>query len=106
MRQQNNDSKLKSVTVFLEFDPRLQPITGVTQTSIEMTEGTPFVMLLHAVLDSYPDLARNYAYNLVGFEINGKTPNPYALLDAHDVVSVSLSDNDRNSGNGDILLYQ
>jgi hypothetical protein len=106
MKFSANNEKLKSVTVFLEFDPRLQPLTGISRTPIEITEGTPFIMLLHAVLDSYPDLARNYAFNMLGFEVNGKIPKPFVLLDAHDVVSVCLSNySDFNDGN-DSAYYQ
>ncbi len=92
----NSSDKLKSVTVILEFAPSLQSIIGVTRASVEVTEGTPFIMLLHAVLDSYPDLILKFGIKALGFEVNGRVPNPQSLLGEHDVISIGLQhyDND------------
>ncbi|MGB3974992.1 MAG: hypothetical protein WBM02_07525 [bacterium] len=99
MNKKSND-KLKSVTVILEFAPSLQSIIGVTRTSVEVTEGTPFIMLLHAVLDSYPDLIQKFGIKALGFEVNGRVPNPQSLLGAHDVISIGLQHYDNDFDNG------
>ncbi|MBN1878893.1 hypothetical protein JW823_02185 [bacterium] len=98
--------KLKSVVVYLEFDQRLQSLTGVSRTSIEVTEGTPFIMLLQAVLESYPDIIHQYAFSSIGFEVNGKTPNPYFLLSAHDVVTLGIQSEDERMEGMNGIYYQ
>ncbi len=103
---QSFSEKLKSVVVYLEFDHRLQSLTGVSRTLIEVTEGTPFIMLLQAVLDSYPDIIHQYAFNSIGFEVNGKTPNPHFLLSAHDVVTLGIQSEDNDLGGLSGLYYQ
>jgi hypothetical protein len=97
--------KLKSVIVFLEFDQPLQSVTGITRTSIEVTEGTPFIMLLQAVLDSYPDLVQRFDFRALGFEVNGRVPNPHFLLSAHDVVSFGLQHDDGDLGSDGDMFY-
>lgn len=82
----------KSVVVYLEFDRQLQTLTGVSRTPVEVTEGTPFFMLLQAVLDSYPSIILTHDLSSLGFSINGTRPNPRATLSAHDVITLGVQD--------------
>jgi len=84
-----SSQQFKSVVVYLEFDSYLQTLTGVSKTSIEVTEGTPFFMLLQAILDSYPAILKQDLTSL-GFSVNGLKPSPQATLTAHDVVYLGL----------------
>ncbi|MCD4654387.1 hypothetical protein K8T06_10700 [bacterium] len=97
---QTNSNKFKSVVVYLEFDQHLQSLTGISRTPIEVTDGTPFFMLLQAILESYPAIIMQYDLMSLGFSVNGSRPNPQATLTAHDVVTLGLeSDLANESGN-------
>lgn len=88
-------NQFKSVIVYLEFDKQLRDLTGVSRTPIEVTEGTPFFMLLQAVLDSYPAIIHTHDLSSLGFSINGSEPNPQATLSAHDVITLGIQSRDR-----------
>ena len=81
---------MKSVVVYLEFDQDLQDLTGTSRVPVEVTDGTPFFMLLQAILDSYPAIIHRYDLSILGFSVNGSRPNPHATLSAHDVISLGL----------------
>ncbi|HPQ38890.1 MAG TPA: hypothetical protein PLV45_00825 [bacterium] len=91
-------NQLKSVVVYLEFDKQLQSLTGISRTPIEVTEGTPFFMLLQAILDSYPLIILTHDLTHLGFSINGMRPNPQATLSAHDVVTLGIQSDAQTIG--------
>jgi len=96
----------RSVVVHLEFDHRLQSLIGLRRTSIELTEGTPFIMLLQAVLDSYPDITDNYDFRALGFEVNGQTPKPHFLLSANDIITLGIQSEQGSIDEPDGYYYQ
>ncbi|MBN1296860.1 hypothetical protein JXA80_08755 [bacterium] len=95
MMNQSSHSPLNTVVVYLEFDRRLQSLTGISRTSIEVTDGTPFFMVLQAVLESYPAIIHEYDLTTLGFSINGLRPSPQSTLSEHDVISLGIQDNSR-----------
>lgn len=96
--QSSKEDSLKSVVVYLEFDRSLQDLTGISRVPVEVTDGTPFFMLLQAILDSYPAIIHQYDLSILGFSVNGSRPNPHATLTAHDVVTLGLHHNNSKSG--------
>ncbi|MBN1355929.1 hypothetical protein JXA40_06610 [bacterium] len=86
---------LKTVVVYLEFDSILQKITGTPKVNIVVSEGTPFMMLLDAVLETYSPIVQKYSVSALGFSVNGETPDPDVPLAANDIVSILVADDDR-----------
>jgi len=96
------DTHLKSVTVYLEFDPKLQTLTGTAREEIQLTEGTPFIMFLQAILETYPGIIDNYSISSLGFSVNGVAPNLKASLSANDVVTLLVAS--KNEMDSDDLM--
>lgn len=73
---------LKSIDVFVEFDPVLGSIAGQTEMKIVMSEGAPFVFLLHSIFTSYPEIQRRYPPGKLAMTLNNRPPTEHELL--HD----------------------
>ncbi len=86
----NRKHSLKPVKVYLEFGPKLQDVTGTAREVIQLSDGTPFVMFLQAVLESYPGIIEFYSANALSFSVNGFAPRIKDTLSDHDVVTLLL----------------
>ena len=84
-------ARMKEVSVYLEFDLDLQTLTGTASERIRLSDETPFIMLLQAVLDTYPQLVEKYASSSLSFSINGESPDWNSTLRENDVISILLS---------------
>jgi hypothetical protein len=89
-----NSNKSKTVVVYLEFDAILQKITGTAKEKIVLSEGTPFIMLLDAVLETYSHITNTYAISSLGFSINGEIPEPDDMLRNDDTITLLVTEND------------
>ncbi|MBN1552976.1 hypothetical protein JW979_15990 [bacterium] len=87
-----NGNRLKAVKIYLEFDNRLQRITGTSRETIEVSEGTPFLMLLQAVLGTYHAITQTYSVSDIGISLNGHAPHDDETLTAHDTVTLMITE--------------
>jgi hypothetical protein len=101
----NKSNPLKPVTVYLEFDSKLQLITGTAREEIELTEGTPFIMFLQAILETYPRIIENFAMSSLAFSVNGIAPTIRATLSKNDVISLLVANN-RDEDDSNLSYYQ
>ncbi len=85
------NSSLRSVTIYLEFDPDLQKVTGTAREQVEVTEGTPFLMFLQAIFDTYPQIMKHYPFSTLSFAINGIAPSLKATLTEYDIVTLLVT---------------
>lgn len=78
---------LKSINIFVKFDPVMEAITGRTEMKIIMSENSPFIFLLHSIFTSYPEIQRRYPPGKLAMALNGHRPTEYELLQDGDRVS-------------------
>ncbi|MFY9492973.1 MAG: hypothetical protein WAP55_00590 [Minisyncoccia bacterium] len=81
---------LKPVSVFIEFDPVMEAITGQTKIKIMMSENAPFVFLLHSIFTSYPEIQKRYPPGRLAMALNGHPPTEYELLREGDKITFSI----------------
>ncbi|MEK7628954.1 MAG: hypothetical protein AAB394_00325 [Patescibacteria group bacterium] len=81
---------LKSISVFVKFDLVLEPITGQTEMKIIVSEGAPFIFLLHSIFTSYPEIQRRYPPGKLTMALNGCRPTEHEFLQDGDIVSFSI----------------
>jgi hypothetical protein len=79
----------KGITVHLEFDVRLQKITGNKGHDIFMSEGATFGFLLRNIFMDYPQIEKKYPPGALGFTINGTPPKTYTPIFEGDTVYFS-----------------
>ncbi|MDP3800246.1 MAG: hypothetical protein Q8Q90_02370 [bacterium] len=78
---------LKSINVFVRFDPVMEAITGQTEMKIIMSYNAPFIFLLHSIFTSYPEIQRRYPPGKLAMTLNGQHPTEYEFLKDGDRVS-------------------
>jgi len=78
---------MKPINIEVQYDKKIQEITGVASEPTMMNEGALFWFLLESVLTSHPDIPKTYPAGALGMTINGKPPKPYSpLLDGDKVM--------------------
>ncbi|MDP3764442.1 MAG: hypothetical protein Q8Q95_02365 [bacterium] len=77
---------LKSINVFVKFDPVMEAITGQTEMKIIMSHDAPFIFLLHSIFASYPEIQRRYPPGKLIMTLNGQRPSEHELLNDGDRV--------------------
>jgi hypothetical protein len=92
MRKKKNPHK--EVFVYLEFDRNLQELTGKESEKIFLSEGTPVLMLIQAVFESYPGITSKYSLSTLSFSINGSLPSMDSTLRADDIISLHVTSPD------------
>jgi hypothetical protein len=84
----NVDKKeIRSINVFIKFDPVLEPITGQGEMKVVMSDDTPFTFFLHSIFTSYPELQKRYSPGKLAISLNDRTPTEYDILHDGDLVT-------------------
>ena len=81
----------KAMFLKVEFDWKLQKITGKKDIPMVMGEGATFAYLLQNIFIEYPKIENKYPAGSLGFVINGTSPKAYTPIFDGDVVSFSVS---------------
>lgn len=75
---------LKPANIEITYDQTLMAITGVHMEHSIVCEDQPFLMFLHCLLTSYPEIKKRYPPGVLGFTLNGLSPEPNATLQNGD----------------------
>lgn len=82
-----NSKTLKPINVFVRFAPVMESITGRGEMKVVMSDGAPFVFLMHSIFTSYPELPRRYPPGKLAFTLNDRRPTENDFLHEGDKVA-------------------
>lgn len=86
-----------SIEIKIVYDRALEKITGTREEPAIINEGMTFVMMLHFIFSSYPQIPKEYPAGRIGLLVNGiPVTNEHHVLHNGDTISLSAIDNMTN----------
>ena len=74
--------------VIVQFDKKLQKITGYDSFTSECSEGLTFLEFLYFLFESYPDIQNLYPPGTIGMTLNNLRPTDFSILSDGDIVKL------------------
>lgn len=76
-----------SCTIYINYDKTLSKITNKNKEECIVNTGLTFIMFLHFIFSSYPEIQNKFPAGTLAFKLNDKRPNEHDILEDGDVVS-------------------
>lgn len=77
---------LKSIKVKVFYNGELKKITGKDFEEVVVSAGLDFVMFLHFIFSSYPEIEKRYPPGKLGLLLNHKPPKDFDILQDEDKI--------------------
>jgi hypothetical protein len=84
-----NEGVSKPINVFVKFSPVMEAITGQEEMELVLSDGAPFLFLLHCIFTSFPELERRYPPGKLAISLNNHRPSEQDVLHDGDLVIVA-----------------
>lgn len=79
---------IQSISIALYYDERLEQITKKKQERVVINKDMPFILFLHTVFSSYPEMPKTYPPGSLGMLVNGKPPTDFSILKEGDIIEL------------------
>lgn len=79
------------ISVTVCYDEKLEKITGKRREIVVVSKGMPFILLLHTIFSSYPEIQKMYPPGTLGLLVSGKLPTDFSILVEGDIVELFAS---------------
>ena len=76
------------MTITVQFDKKLEKITGYASFHSECSKGLSFVQFLYFLFQSYPKIEELYPPGTIAMTVNNLRPNDFSILYDGDVVKL------------------
>lgn len=80
----------KPQTILVTYDKTLQLITDKHQEECLVSPHLSFLLFLHIIFESYPEIQKQFAPGALGFTVNGRPPELDTELHDGDTVHFSV----------------
>ncbi|OGK09520.1 hypothetical protein A2767_03295 [Candidatus Roizmanbacteria bacterium RIFCSPHIGHO2_01_FULL_35_10] len=76
------------MTITVQFDKKLEEITGYASFHSECSEELSFVQFLYFLFQSYPKIEQLYPPGTIGMTLNNLRPTDFSILHHGDVLKL------------------
>ena len=80
----------ESKKIMITYDETLQLITDKKSEECIISDKAPFFFILSSVLESYPEIGKQFPPGVLGFTVNGNPPENNTLLSDGDTIHFSI----------------